>query len=229
MRQHTSVVVIGLSGLLGGFWVTACSVSTNGVASETGDASPDASVVDSGAPDTTMPEKDVGVPPMEATVDTGPQPDVGPPECNSSNCNGACCGTKCVSKSCAGCSEGTLFCPYSATVFNSNGLCVSSCDQCGGTGDAGITCFSCLNGARTGSCATRIENCPSSASAGACPCADGDAGACPSPSQVCIGAGIDGGAPGLCVSCGLSGTQGLACANGGACDSTNAFCSSRTP
>jgi hypothetical protein len=233
MRRHTFAVVIGLSGLLGGFWVTACSVDTNGAAPEPSEASIDGSVVaDSTAPpDAMTPESDVvGTEPKEAEPDVetsvteaGPQA-----ECNASNCNGACCGTHCVSKTCAGCNLGTLFCPFSTTVVNSNGTCVSSCASCNTLGvNAGVACFSCASGPATGTCAATAAQCPAGLNTGACPCTSTDAGSCPGTTQVCVvpqpSDGGDEGGVGTCLTCGQVGTQGLSCQSG-ACSQNSSAC-----
>lgn len=226
MRRHTFPVVIGLSGLLGCFWINACSVDTNGAASSPNDAS-----TTDGSMDSTTPE-DVAVPeaaadaPHEAAVDAGAIADAhaeAAATCSAANCPGACCGNRCVAKSCAGCNVGTLFCPFSTTVPNSNGQCVSSCGSCSALGaDGGVPCFSCASGPPVGTCAGSIDQCPATASSGACACTSGDAGSCPGAAQVCI-ATDDGSAP-TCISCGTLGTQGLDCAGGQRCNEADSTC-----
>ncbi len=182
MRTHTFPFVIGLSGLLGVFWINACSVDTNGAAPEPSDAAADSAVTD-GSGDSTVPKEDV-VAPLEAaadaphetsTLDGGHAPDAA--GCDPSNCAGACCGDECVDRSCAGCNMGTLFCPFSTTVPNSNGQCISSCSTCSVVAtDGGVPCFSCANGSPVGTCAATIDQCPTDTNRGACPCSSGDAG-----------------------------------------------------
>jgi hypothetical protein len=117
---------------------------------------PDASLVDAGrdaaivvdatAPDaadvTAANDADATLPVLEAGADEAAT-DAGGPDapadagndgataCNANNCGGACCGDLCVPRTCAACDAGTFFCPYFATLLDSNGTCVSSCLACG--------------------------------------------------------------------------------------------------
>ena len=229
MRRHTFAVVVGLSGLLGGFWVTACSVDTNGAApSPARRRSSMEPVVADGTSDQSVPA-DV-VEPEEATTDASARhPDAGGGDgaaeaaaapCSAANCGRACCGDKCVDRTCQGCASGSLFCPYSTTIPNSNGECVASCFSCQALGaDGGVACFSCASGATQGTCAASLDQCASDTAAGACACAP-DAGACPGATQVCVES--DGG--GTCLSCGMLGTQGLTCSSGSTCAQGSAAC-----
>jgi hypothetical protein len=224
MRRSTFAIVIGLSGLLGGFWISACSVNTNGAAPAPNDAASEASVADSTADAN---ERDVVVEPTvdaptEATAprDAGDAGDANAETCTPANCAGACCGNHCVSRDCQGCATGLLFCPYSTTVPNSNGECVASCSSCLAlSADGGVACFSCSSGGSQGTCAAAIDQCPTDLASGACPCSLPDAATCPGNAQVC--AGTDGGA---CIPCGQPGTQGLSCRGGAACAEATATC-----
>ncbi len=219
-------VVLGF-WILGGGWIAACTVGTNGTAMITGDASVADGGTDAGALDETPAATDVTVPmedvvtPVEATTDAPSETSVADtgtdaPTCTALNCGGACCGNRCVPRSCAGCQIGTLFCPYSSTVPNSNGQCLGSCASCVVDGTAmNAACFSCASGSPIGSCATTATSCPADTDSGACSCSS-DAGSCPGSTQVCKGR--------ACVSCGQSGTQGQQCASGQSCDQTNAVC-----
>jgi hypothetical protein len=229
MRRSTFAIVIGLSGLLGGFWISACSVNTNGAAPEASDAAPEASIADSTAD---APDKDVVEPTVDAPTETSAPGDAGDAgeasaeTCTPSNCAGACCGNHCVSRSCQGCATGSLFCPYSTTVPNSNGECVASCSSCSALGPGGgVSCFSCAGSSPIGSCVTTVDQCPSDPNGGACRCLSGDAGGCPGSTQVCVtfGAGEDA-ATAACLNCGLAGTQGLRCKSGQSCDQAMAAC-----
>ena len=159
--------------------------------------------------------------PAEAAVDGG---GTDAAACTAANCGGACCGDRCIDRTCAGCSLGGLFCPYSTTVPNSNGQCQSSCATCApdGTG-LRVACFSCTSSSSpAGTCAGSGNACPTTSMTGACPCSSADAGTCPGLTQVCAsGAGAGNGA---CLTCGQLGTQGLACKGGPACDQINAAC-----
>src|SRR5579859_1545826 len=223
MRRHTFLLVIGLSGLLGGFWINGCSVDTNGAAPEPSDAASEASIAD-GAGDATG--KDVVEPPADAPADTSAVDDAGDAgdgnaeTCTASNCAGACCGNHCISRSCQGCATGSLFCPYSTTVPDSNGECVSSCSSCQALGaGGGVACFSCTSSGPQGTCAATVDQCPADIGTGACPCSLTDAGTCPGHGQVC--AGTDSG---VCVPCGSQGTQGLNCGGGATCSQATATC-----
>ena len=93
----------------------------------------------------------------------------------------------------------------SATVFNSNGQCVSSCGQCGTVGDAAAVCFSCQSGgAPVGSCAADLGHCPPVSASNVCACAPGDGGGCPSPTEVCVSVG-----PGDAGGCGGRGRTSI--------------------
>jgi hypothetical protein len=225
MLRHTFVAV-GLSGLLGGFWVNACSVDTNGAAPEPNEASVDGATTDSTAD--AMASADA-VEPREATTEASTVPpldagdasiEAGATKCSASNCGGACCGDKCVA-SCQGCASGSLFCPFSTTISNSNGECVASCSSCQALGtDGGVACFSCGAGGTQGSCAATIDRCAADTTAGACPCA-ADAGNCPGATQVCV---VNDGGTGACVPCGAQGTQGLGCSGGATCAEPTSTC-----
>ena len=236
MRTHALLAVVGVSGLLGGFWVTACSVDTNGAAPEPEDAS-DGSTTDASVADTST----------DATVGDGAQPDSGSKDgsaldghletstdaaaCNATNCGGACCGDVCVARTCEGCNVGTLFCGYNGgAIQNSNGFCVASCSACT-SGDGGadggptaeLACVTCNGAATTASCVTSLDQCPATTSAGACGCAAndaGEAGACPNGTQVCVAP--DAGA--ACLTCGQPGTDGQPCGNGTTCNESAALC-----
>ena len=251
MRTHTFIAV-GLSGALGGFWVNACSVDTNGAAPEPNDGS-----VADGTPDVTTPPADV-VEPKEAAVDARMTTDTGVADggdaavCNATNCGGACCGNQCVPRTCAGCANGSTFCPFSAGQLGLGGSCVSDCSACD-VGDAGpaIACFACGAGTRVTSCAPNPSGCPSTLLMGACSCNSADAGQCPGPDQACVVAhqqtgeaeagdqdagepaasqdagnlsGGNQGASGICLTCGQTGTDGQPCPNGKTCVEATGTC-----
>ena len=218
-------VVLGF-WILGGGWIAACTVGTNGTATIIGDASEEDGGTDTGevatdaAMDVTVRMEDV-VTPVEATTDAPSETSVADtgsdaPTCTAANCGGACCGNRCVPRSCAGCDVGTLFCPYSFNVPNSNGQCLATCSTCQTDGKpTNVGCFSCATGSPLGSCTTTATACPADTDSGACSCS-GDAGSCPGSTQVCRGRAW--------VSCGQSGTQGQNCGGGQSCDQTNAAC-----
>ncbi|MGH7272431.1 MAG: hypothetical protein ACREJ3_18535 [Polyangiaceae bacterium] len=193
-----------------------------------GDATTDGAMTDAAA-DVVQPEGDAG----DGGSD-GSTVDAAPPSCTATNCNGVCCGTRCISsRSCASCSVGHAFCPFSITVFDSNGECLPDCTACSPGGvNLNVSCFSCSGGGSpVESCATRPDLCPAIGSATACSCgladAGSDAGACPGSAQVCAPNGGDGGAS-SCATCGQTmngGTQGLLCGAGPArCGQTSATC-----
>lgn len=225
-------VVLGF-WILGGGWIAACSLGTSGTATTTNDASVDGGK-DTGAldepaidgpTDVTVPVADV-VTPVEATTDApieASATDTGTdaPTCTAANCGGACCGNVCVPRTCVGCQIGTLFCPYSSTVPNSNGQCLGSCSNCTVDGTSlNAACFSCASGSPIGTCAASATSCPADTDSGACSCSSNgnasDAGGCPGSTQVCRGH--------ACVSCGQNGTQGQQCGTGQNCNQTNAVC-----
>ena len=153
MLRHTFVVV-GLSGMVGGFWVNACSVDTNGAAGEPEDAGVDAVVVDSTAdrtvPDDAMEPKDAA---MEASVpprDAGDGATEAAAGCNATNCGGACCGDKVRAEDVRGMCDRCAFCPFNLSVFGSNGTCVPDCSSCDPTDASAHVCVFQLCGWRSG-------------------------------------------------------------------------------
>jgi hypothetical protein len=230
MLRHT-LVVVALSGVVGGLWVSACSVDVNGAAPVPEDASADAdaAIMADGTADTTVPE-DV-VEPKEATIEAAASGDAGDggteaesPTCNASNCGGACCGNQCVPRTCAGCATGPTFCPYSLSASSSNGTCVSDCSACN-PGDASplFSCASCAAGSPVVTCAASPTQCPAALAAGACPCSQADSGAvtCPVATQICL---VPTTGPSTCLTCGQPGTQGQSCGNGKICVEAKALC-----
>lgn len=232
MRTLGLAAIVAAFEVLGGTWVVACSVDTNGTRVVPEDSSPEGSALDGtteGSDDASA-SHDVVAEPVEENVveashaDAATEGGGNAPKCTSANCPGACCGDQCiVDRSCAGCASGNLFCPYSTTVVSPNGQCVSSCSTCTPEGvELSVACYSCGSAQPAGSCAGTANDCPVSLAAGACPCSSGDAGACPGPYQVCLGSG-DAGNP-ACLSCGQPLTQGQPCGDGLACNETKAAC-----
>ncbi len=203
-----------IGAALGGAGLSACSTGTSGTGpgldASTKDAAPDTGV-DAGADA----QADTGTP-LDAS-DEGDAFEAS--TCNASNCGGACCGDRCVPRTCAGCSSGTLLCPFMLGVAGGvGGTCVSDCASClAGGVKAGIACFSCAGRAPTGECAASPVSCPTAADAGACACDPGDAGSCPGTMQVC-------GPEGACLACGQPGTDGLPCGNGHGCHAAELTC-----
>jgi hypothetical protein len=225
MLRRTFFAMSGLAAFAG-LGIGACSFSTNGNAPFALDASADVTSVPEAGPDVAEPFEATieDAARMDAVVDA-PE-DVGAPDaptCTAANCAGACCGDRCVDTSCAGCNVGSLFCPYSTTVFGSNGQCVSSCSACLPDGiPLAVACFSCSGASHAGACAASASNCPATLGSGACPCAGGDAGGCPGASQVCAPGAADASA--ACLTCGQAGTQGQACHSGSTCNQTSGAC-----
>lgn len=215
-----------------------CDVGTSGAASVGVDAAFDAGVGEDATTDATVdatfaeadviqPEEVVidaaGDAPSDgsgfAGLDSGGDATVDGSTCSASNCGGACCGDRCIAATCQGCGTGSLFCPYSATVPDSNGECVASCAACAAFGPGGgVTCFSCAGGPAVGTCTAGASVCPASTSAGACSCS---AGSCPGATQVCASGDDDAS---ICLTCGQAGTQGLPCATGQSCDQADSAC-----
>lgn len=223
----------GLAGGVGivavGLAIAGCSSSGSGgepkeagadgtVADSSGDVATD-SVQDSPSGDTVTSDAGDGGVEADAAVEDA---EAAVP-CNSTTCGGACCGGTCV-HSCATCDAGSLMCPFSTTVLNSNGFCVDSCSACdaGGAG-APVSCAACSFGTLQTACAPSATQCSADINSGACSCTGGDAGACPLSTQVCS-PGDAGLANAACLTCGQSGTDGLQCSGGGSCTQATGAC-----
>jgi hypothetical protein len=221
MATVTQILFLGMGVFGAGSWIAACSTGNDGT-DQTRDAGMDTSEV--GSADGTF---DSGVeaasPDVGSDVMSNADASDGRVPCTVSNCGGTCCGDRCIlDLTCAGCSEGTFFCPYSFTVPFSNGKCVSSCSACDTVqADAAVACYSCGPGTTPVSCAATAAQCPTSGSAGACACSAGDGG-CPGATQVCMGESDAD--PGICLSCGQSGTDGLPCGGGKTCTEATSTC-----
>ncbi len=233
-QKHVLFLGVGAVGALSSaLWMAACGTGSGGTG-QVADAAQDvneASTADgAGEGSTAESGADAGVD-ARADASSDAPSDVlaegdgndGGAGCNVTNCGGACCGDKCVS-SCTGCAEGTSFCPFSTTVPNSNGKCITACAACDSPGfaDGGVTCFSCAGGTPPIMCEPTLAECATSASLGACSCASGDAGSCPGAMQVC--SAPDAAAPMTCLSCGQEGTDGLSCGNGKTCHQASSTC-----
>jgi hypothetical protein len=236
-RLWVTVVGLALSTVL--LSIAACGTSTSSSGSPK-DASTDSAATDSGAADGSTQDADGQLAEAEAdspsdaasndASDVTPSREMedaedGEAGCNAANCGFQCCGDTCV-RSCSGCSAGGVSCPFSTTVANSNGYCVGSCDLCDAGGvSTPVTCATCFGTAQE-NCAATTVMCPDDTVSGACSCASGDAGECVAPTQVCVVSASDGSpSSGLCFTCGQTGTDGLMCENGKACNQDSGTCS----
>ena len=223
MRKDLQTLVAWLGTAVGAIALPGCGTSAGG-----GAPNVDGSVVDAADAAAESSENDANdAAPRADAADSGSDAADGSgasSACNPANCGGACCGDQCVPRTCSSCPGAPVFCPFYTTIQNSNGRCISDCAACVADVPAAITCFVCGGGAPTKRCAASPNQCPVGLSAGACPCAPGDAGLCPGPTQVCLA--VEAGAE--CLNCGQSdgdaGTGSLTCANGKSCQQTSAVC-----
>jgi hypothetical protein len=123
-------------------------------------------------------------------------------------CNGVCL----VGQDCSNCSAGNLLCFTTGT-----------CGDCSSCPDGPIQCFECdvLGNNPYGSCGPNdpTRYCLNGANDPTrvhCPCADGDAGACPGAMQVCT----PGAFGSYCATCGEMGTENGDCNDGKKCHVT---------
>lgn len=169
----------------------ACPADSRGLAGNMDASSMDAAPMDAEQDvaeemlDAGVTDADGGIPNL---MDVQEEPVAPPPTCTAQSCGGACCNGRCVSQTCAACDAGHTLCPYDPGIPQSNGVCVSDCSKCQSQGaPVATTCYDCTSGSPAARCASTSTNCYRYVNSGACPCASGDAGECPGPTQTCQG------------------------------------------
>ncbi len=212
MRARFARGCVGAIAVLAMLGSYACSLSSNGE----GTVGPDGSTTDTGGPaedgateaSVVTDSSIVDAVTMDAqSVDSGPLQESGVLEAGPDCGAGFRCGNDCLppgTDPCGACDAGHLAC-------NDDQSCVSDCVQCTGRP---VECCN-AQGAPSGACLTFYlintfynGQCPTNQVR--CPCASGDAGSCPSASQVCLQDG--------CNACGETpGTDGLTCHGSGTC------------
>jgi hypothetical protein len=196
-----ALALVGLFGLATPCVLFACGLDARGDAQSGGvDATTDTtSAPDVGALADTG--TDAGIDAGDDAADDAFEAAVDACTPSSFTCNG-----ECVS-SCNGCDAGTTVCPVTR-----------ECGHCGvGCTGFELECIACFDGgAPVAFCDLPSDQCSALGQNDHCPCADGDAAACPAATQVCQGQ-----AKGQCFACGENGTDNGICANGGQCDTKN--------
>ena len=183
--------------------ISACSLSADGTAGAMDAATVEANTVDVRV-DNSVPDSG-----SDVQNDTAPMLDSGTDARDAEggiDCQAIAqffCGTQCVT-SCFGCAFGNTQC-------NSTRVCGTDCSSCG---PDKFACYNCANNPVVGVC--QSTKCSAITD---CPCAGGDAAACPGTTETCSGGGSA-----VCKTCGVGGTDHKDCANGKSCVESTGIC-----